>query len=135
MVPDRQLHQFETDGTRKDSFGVLMRRLVHGNEEDPVQPELIACGLCKEEMAPMDRVEGAAQDPELHYRRGSHQRAVRMLLTHLAGSVDDILVRRQFLKAHGPAGMQPVRADADFRPQPKLESVGKPGGGVDKDCG
>ena len=49
----------------------------------------------------------------------------------LAVSVNDEFARRQCLQTHGASGMEFLRGNPDFRPEPELVAVGEPGAGVD----
>ena len=54
------------------------------------------------------------------------ERNVRSSLPNLTIPFDDELVGAKFLEAHGPAGMQLVRADPDLRAHTELPAVGEP---------
>ena len=52
------------------------------------------------------------------------------VLPHLAAAPDEEFIADQLLQSHGAPGVELLGGDADFRPQAKLASVRKPGGGV-----
>ena len=52
------------------------------------------------------------------------------LRANLSVSVDDVFGGGQFPQTHGASGMKFLGADADLRPESKLCSVGKTGGGI-----
>ena len=53
----------------------------------------------------------------------------------LSGPANDPLRRGELLQPHGPASVQPARADADLGPAAKLSPVDEPGGRVDQHGG
>ena len=60
---------------------------------------------------------------------------IRRSLPDLPFSFNYIFITGQFGQSHRASGVQLLRTDADFRPEPEFKSVRKPCRGIDIDAG
>ncbi len=74
LAGDPRLHQREAVGGRAHRMTDLVRRDCGGDDEDPIEPELVAGRPSEGQMARMKRIECAAEDPDRPWSRRSRGR-------------------------------------------------------------
>ena len=74
MVLDGQLDHFQARRPREQALSALVRRVVGGDEHDPIEREGLSRGLGQQEVAEVDWIERPAKHPNSHHLVGSTAR-------------------------------------------------------------
>src|SRR5690606_3647465 len=120
---DRKPQQFQTLRAA-DAARVPMRRHVHWAQTNLGERAILPNFQHRPQMPEVHRVEGTTEDPD---RRSRRHAAALPLLTDLAISQDNELLRGQPFQADRAARVQLVGADTDLGTKTVLETVGKAG--------